>query len=1095
MKLLVRALPLALCVLVLCWYPSASLLLAHQVGAQGEDGETRIPADSVEESKDYALQRAIEELLGSVRPAVTFKGMSGGALPESPRFSTDEDGYLRSLGAPPDCYFAVSSLAPDDPQSIARNFLADQGLAFGITSSSVDFKMLEVDNEDNRSYVRLQQTYEGLPVFGGEVVVQLNSCGGVESVLTDIMRDPQALDAEGLSTRPSISAADAQQAAIGLVLGFENADFELQASAPALLVYEPSIVGNSGPTQLVWQTTVSGVEREDVRELVLVDAHTGEVAFHYPLTNAAIDREVYDAENMEVDPGTLARAEGDLPSGITDVDQAYDYLGDTYYFYLSHHGRDSIDGAGMTMSTTVRLPSYYYAFWDSYSERMYFGDGWAADDVVAHELTHGVTQYESALVYYEESGAINEAFSDMWGEWVDQENGAGTDTPGVKWLLGEDTPIGAIRDMADPTAFGHPDRMGSPYWDEYGEVHTNSGVGNKLAYLLTDGDTFNGYIVTGMGVGRVADLFYEAQTNLLSAGADYADLYYALTQAAINLGWGSSDRQNLRRACLAVEITDNSPPVAGDDTYDINEDLVLNVGASGVLADDYDIDGDDFTATLATDVSSGILVLYPDGSFTYTTGQDFFGVDSFTYTAYDGSAHSGEATVTITVNPVPDDPEAGDDSSSTPEDTPVTIDVLANDGDVDGDTISVQSVTPGDHGTVTNDSSDVIYTPDADFNEGDIFNYTISDGNGGTDTAAVTVTVTSVNDSPTDISLTSSTVAEGEPADTAVGILSTTDPDTGDSHSYSLVSGDGDTDNESFSIVGSELRTNSIFDHEIKNSYMIRVHTDDGNGATFEKQFTITITNVNDAPEDINLSGSNVTEKESTGAVVGTFSTVDPDTNNGHTYSLVPGVGDDDNGAFVVVGDQLRTNSVFDYETQNAYSIRVQTDDGNGGIYQKQFTVTITDVNEAPAADPKTVATDEGTALAITLTGSDVDGGALTFSVVDHPSHGTLTGAAPNLTYAPDPDYDGPDNFTFKANDGMLDSSPATVTITVNPVEGPVDDDEQQDGDQDGDQEAEPGEADSDGGLPLWAWVLIGLGVALVPVAVAFVLRRIMATA
>jgi hypothetical protein len=112
--------------------------------------------------------------------------------------------------------------------------------------------------------------------------------------------------------------------------------------------------------------------------------------------------------------------------------------------------------------------------------------------------------------------------------------------------------------MANPPEFGDPDRMGSTdysadIWDE-GGVHYNSGVGNKLCYLLTDGGTFNGRTVTGMGIGPVADLFYECQTNLLTSAADYFDLYVLLQQAADNLLYIQADKNNLIDACLAVEL-------------------------------------------------------------------------------------------------------------------------------------------------------------------------------------------------------------------------------------------------------------------------------------------------------------------------------------------------------------------------------------------------------------------------------------------------------------------------------------------------------------------------------------------------------------
>ena len=170
---------------------------------------------------------------------------------------------------------------------------------------------------------------------------------------------------------------------------------------------------------------------------------------------------------------------------------------------------------------------------------MVYGDGVGfalADDVVAHELTHGVTEHTSNLFYYYQSGAINESLSDIWGEFVDQTNLAGNDSASVKWLIGEDViGLGAIRDMEDPTTFGDPDRMTSPsYWFSMGDsggVHTNSGINNKAAYLMVEGGSFNGQTVTALGITKVAAIYYEVQTNLLTSGADYADLHDALFQA------------------------------------------------------------------------------------------------------------------------------------------------------------------------------------------------------------------------------------------------------------------------------------------------------------------------------------------------------------------------------------------------------------------------------------------------------------------------------------------------------------------------------------------------------------------------------------
>jgi bacillolysin len=130
------------------------------------------------------------------------------------------------------------------------------------------------------------------------------------------------------------------------------------------------------------------------------------------------------------------------------------------------------------------------AYWSG--AQIVYGDaqGWPlADDVVAHELTHGVTQYESNLFYYYQSGAINESFSALWGEYYDQTNGQGNDTSDVKWLIGEDVSgLGAFRSMSNPPAYGDPDKMSSVYYYEgavdNGGVHWNSGVNNKAVYLM-----------------------------------------------------------------------------------------------------------------------------------------------------------------------------------------------------------------------------------------------------------------------------------------------------------------------------------------------------------------------------------------------------------------------------------------------------------------------------------------------------------------------------------------------------------------------------------------------------------------------------------
>ena len=137
-----------------------------------------------------------------------------------------------------------------------------------------------------------------------------------------------------------------------------------------------------------------------------------------------------------------------------------------------------------------------------------------ADDVDAHELTHAVTEFSANLFYYRQSAAMNESYSDIFGETVDLTNTGGTDTAGVRWLMGEDVPgIGAIPNMLDPTAFGDPGKMrdaqfvcGTSIRSDFGGVHSNSGVPNHAYALMVDGGSYNGKTVTGIGLTKAGKI-------------------------------------------------------------------------------------------------------------------------------------------------------------------------------------------------------------------------------------------------------------------------------------------------------------------------------------------------------------------------------------------------------------------------------------------------------------------------------------------------------------------------------------------------------------------------------------------------------------
>ena len=225
---------------------------------------------------------------------------------------------------------------------------------------------------------------------------------------------------------------------------------------------------------------------------------------------------------------------------------------------------------------------------------------------------------------------------------------------------------------------------------------------------------------------------------------------------------------------------------------------------------------------------------------------------------------------------------------------------------------------------------------------------TVSESNESDNEALRQFVVTTPNEAPTDISLSASSINENVAANSTVGTLSTTDPDTGNTFTYTLVSGTGSTDNGAFNINGSSLRITASPNYEAKNSYGVRVRTTDQGGLWYEEAFTITINDVNETPTDIALSAVSINENVGANSTVGTLSTTDPDTGNTFTYTLVSGTGSTDNGAFNISGSNQLTAAIFNYEVKSTYSIRVQSTDQDGLSTQIVFAINIVNVNEPP---------------------------------------------------------------------------------------------------------------------------------------------------
>ncbi len=225
--------------------------------------------------------------------------------------------------------------------------------------------------------------------------------------------------------------------------------------------------------------------------------------------------------------------------------------------------------------------------------------------------------------------------------------------------------------------------------------------------------------------------------------------YHGIDTFTYKINDGSLDSQE-----ITVNIHVNTPADAEDDSYEVDEDGVLEIDAAGgLLANDDDLDEDTLTVVVVTGPEHGTLEYAEDGSFEYTPAVDFYGTDTFTYTAKDGYLNPSEATVTITVRPMNDAPEGEADAYSVDEDNKLTVDadegVLDNDGDVDGDALKAILSTGPEHGTLTleNDGS-FTYEPYADFNGVDTFTYYVSDDQLTSADITVTITVQAVNDAP-----------------------------------------------------------------------------------------------------------------------------------------------------------------------------------------------------------------------------------------------------------------------------------------------------------------------------------------------------------
>ena len=293
---------------------------------------------------------------------------------------------------------------------------------------------------------------------------------------------------------------------------------------------------------------------------------------------------------------------------------------------------------------------------------------------------------------------------------------------------------------------------------------------------------------------------------------------------------------------------------------------------------------------------------------------------------------------------------------------------------------------------------------------------------------AFSIQGTGTNTAPTDIALSPASIAENNAVNATVGTLSATDPDAAETHTFTLVTGAGSTDNGSFTINGTALRLTPGANFELKNSYALRVRVTDSSSGTYEEALTVTITNVNESPTDIALSATSIAENNAANTTVGTLSATDPDAGETHTFTLVTGAGSTDNGSFSIVGTALRLTPSANFEVKNSYALRVRVTDSGSSTFEKAFTVTITNVNETPAftkGGDQILAPNTSTQQSVANWATGIDDGdstvvqALTFNVTN----------TNNAMFTTQPSVDSGGTLTFRPN-GTAGSATVSVSIT-----------------------------------------------------------------
>ncbi|MGP8319843.1 MAG: M4 family metallopeptidase, partial [Methanosarcinaceae archaeon] len=479
-------------------------------------------------------------------------------------------------GVPMQMRGKLSESMPGDPELISMEFLTIHKNLFKIETPEEELQLKDIGTDVNGNrHVRFQQKYRSIPVFGRETIVHINYDNTVKGV------NGKFAPSIDLPEKPEVSAENAKNT----ILNHDPNNRERTDDAPRLLV----LIHEDKP-YLTWHMTVNGVDKAldgsetPARWEYFVNALTGKVTWRYNneqthtrttgtgtgkysgnVTINTVRNHIsnkYELEDQWLP--TNARiithdANNGLPPAPTSQDSNNNWSASNqgaevdchlytrifYDYFLLVHGRDSYDDAGADMNIYAHCNiNWNNASWNGSYVKIGDGDGTNNDalctlDIVAHEWTHAVTEHTAGLIYYGESGALNESFSDVFAALIDGD-----------WLQGEDCWLKATapagRNLADPTNGGQydpanpissvldghqPDHMNDKYTggSDYGGVHINNSIMNKAAHLIATGGTHRGVtICTDLGRDVLGRLYYHALTQYLISSSDFSDMREAV---------------------------------------------------------------------------------------------------------------------------------------------------------------------------------------------------------------------------------------------------------------------------------------------------------------------------------------------------------------------------------------------------------------------------------------------------------------------------------------------------------------------------------------------------------------------------------------